>query len=153
MDTTTLAEQLQSTTIEHLGADADAADLAAYRAALKALWPVGATEQVDSEEARALCDQAIRALPRRAILVPYTSLAAAERRTQETGGRIVSRPHGEDMAHFVVGDARATDRALSVYGSGCHGYAHLTAIDDWANGAGSLRVMSPPGDSRQPISS
>jgi hypothetical protein len=40
MTTNTLADEIRTTTVEHLGPDADALDLAAYREALTRAWPV-----------------------------------------------------------------------------------------------------------------
>lgn len=59
MTTQTLQQTLSQTTVEHLGPEATAADLKAFRAALTAAWPTG--EVLDTEAAQALSDKVFEA--------------------------------------------------------------------------------------------
>lgn len=45
--TSSLTEQLRTTTVEHLGADAASADLENFRRLLRASWPVGPDAELD----------------------------------------------------------------------------------------------------------
>jgi len=46
---TTLNEQLRTTTVEHLGSSATAADLETYRKALRSTWPVAPDAELDED--------------------------------------------------------------------------------------------------------
>jgi hypothetical protein len=55
---TTLAAEIRTTTAEHLGPDADALDLVAYREALTRAWPSAGKAELD-EDARAALVEAV----------------------------------------------------------------------------------------------